>query len=218
MMFYSPYELFSHIKLENISNYEKIKNLPRNTEIERLRADFCENDFNIRFLESVNSEFFYNIIRELNIKKEYILNQLRKCKSNEYPQQENLYVNPRQEIHLRESDENLQKDIHLKQSRENLQKDIREELQKNDCRRLRDVRLKQSKENPQQAINLRQSSEIPEIIFKYPQQKNLYVNPQEEIHLRQSNVNPQRNSKNKLNDENIDIVNELLEKMIMSLF
>ena len=76
MMFYSPYELFSHINTSNLTNYENIKKLPRNTEIEKLRADFCENDFNIRFLESINKEFFSNIIIQLNNKKEYLINQI----------------------------------------------------------------------------------------------------------------------------------------------
>ncbi len=68
MMFYSPYDLFAQVNSSNIANYENIKKLPRNTELERLRAEFCENDFNIRFLENLNKEFFSNIVSQLQIK------------------------------------------------------------------------------------------------------------------------------------------------------
>ena len=87
MMFYSPFEIFSHIKPEHIKKYNNIVNIKENTKELKLIKEISETDFNISFLEEINAQFFEEIVKKLKERKSYLIQELNEYKKQKIPKE-----------------------------------------------------------------------------------------------------------------------------------
>ena len=86
MMFYSPFELFTNISNDDITEFNRIQSLPKRTSYEKMKHELLETEFNKKFLSKVNKEFFANIIKKLDERIIFLRGEMNKSIKIEKPE------------------------------------------------------------------------------------------------------------------------------------